>query len=43
MCRWRLAVVSFHGSLLALMPVLALTTGHNGIGRTNVPPAAPNK
>lgn len=42
--RWRLAVVSFHGSLLTLMLVLALTTGHNvQIAVTNVPPTAPNK
>lgn len=42
--RWRLAVVSFYGSLLALMLVLALTTGRNvQIAVTDVAPAAPNK
>ncbi|MDF0520986.1 hypothetical protein P0R31_27455 [Bradyrhizobium yuanmingense] len=42
--KWRLAVVSFYGSLLAVMLALALTTGRDvQIAGTNVPPASPRK
>ncbi len=42
--KWRLAVVSFYGSLLAVMLVLALTTSHDvQIAGTNVPPASLKK
>ncbi|RQH05563.1 hypothetical protein [Bradyrhizobium sp. RP6] len=42
--KWRLAVVSIYGSLLAVMLVLALTTSHDvRIAGTSVPPALLNK
>ncbi|MEY9182739.1 hypothetical protein ABIG06_004323 [Bradyrhizobium sp. USDA 326] len=44
MRKWRLAVVSIYGSLLAVMLVLALATSHDvQIAGTNVPPAPLNK
>lgn len=42
--KWRLAVVSSYGSLLAVMLVLALTTSRDvQMAGTNVPPASPKK